>query len=121
MLVLCVSVAQVALEEPERAPAPRRALRNPNLKLRRMVEPIYPSEAKRDEIRGTVVVEVLIDLQGIPLAIHTVRGDSILAEAVSRAVQQWRWEPYRLKRKAVAVEMTLAINFDPVSHTAAIL
>lgn len=120
MLVLCVSVAQVAVEKPDKAHAPRRALRNPNLKLRRRVDPIYPVAAQRDGIHGTVVVEVLIDQQGVPLAIHTVRGDSILAEAVSRAVQQWRWEPYRLKRKAVAVEMTLAVNFDPASHTAAI-
>ncbi|HEY7402958.1 MAG TPA: energy transducer TonB [Candidatus Angelobacter sp.] len=101
-------------------PASAQTPGTPNLKLRRMVEPIYPPEAQRDGIRGTVVVEVLIDQQGVPLAIHTVRGDSILAEAVSRAVQQWRWEPYRLKRKAVAVEMTLAVNFDPASHTAAV-
>ncbi len=119
MLVLCVSVAQVAVHEPG-TPAPAQVLSNPNLKLRRMVQPVYPAEAQKRGIRGTVVVEVLIDQQGVPLAIHTVRGDSVLAGAVSHAVQQWRWQPYRLRHKTFAVEMTLAVNFDPASHAVAV-
>lgn len=100
--------------------APVRLIRNPNLKLRRMVQPVYPAEAQRDGIRGTVVVEVFIDQAGVPRAVHTVRGDSILAGAVARAVQQWRWEPFLLRRKAIAVEVMLAINFDPTSHFATV-
>jgi TonB family protein len=116
MLVLLVSVAQVALEERGVQQASGKITCNPNLKLRRMVQPVYPEEAQRDGIRGTVVVEVLVDRRGVPRAVHTVRGDSILASAVSQAVQQWRWKPFRLNRKVVAVETTIAVNFEPTSH-----
>jgi TonB family protein len=114
MLVLCVNVAKLALGETP----PGQIARNPNLKLRRMVQPVYPPEAQRDGIHGTVVVEVFIDTQGVPRAIHTVRGDSVLAGAVSQAVQQWRWQPYRLNRKVVAVETTIAVNFEPTNDAA---
>ncbi len=114
MLVVWVSVASLAFEEPElRSAAQPHIVCNPALKLRRMVEPIYPEAAQENGIRGTVVVEVLVDKQGVPQAVHAVRGNSILASAVSSAVQQWRWQPYRLNREAVEVEMTIAIDFEP--------
>jgi TonB family protein len=116
MLVLLVSVAQVAVEEHGVQRDSGRITCNPSLKLRRMVQPVYPEEAQRDGIHGTVVVEVLVDKQGVPQAVHTVRGDSILASAVSQAVQQWRWKPFRLNRKVLAVETTIAVNFEPTSH-----
>jgi len=78
-----------------------------------MVEPIYAEAAIKNGIRGTVVVEVLIDKQGVPQAVHALRGDPTLANTVSQAVQQWRWQPYRLNRQPVAVEMTIAVNFEP--------
>jgi TonB family protein len=114
MLVVWVSVASLAFEEPAlKSAAQPRIVCNPVLKLRRMVEPIYPEAAQENGIRGTVVVEVLIDKQGVPQAVHAVRGNPILANAVSTAVQQWRWQPYRLNREAVEVEMTIAIDFEP--------
>ena len=114
MLVVWVSVASLAFEEPElRRAAQPRIVCNPALKLRRMVEPVYPEAAQENGIRGTVVVEVLVDKQGVPQAVHAIRGNPTLASAVSKAVQQWRWQPYRLNREAVEVEMTIAIDFDP--------
>ena len=114
MLVVWVSVASLAFGEPE----PNRAghsniVCNPKLKLRTMVEPAYPEEAQRNGIGGTVVVEALVDKQGVPHAVHAVRGDAILARAVSSAVQQWRWKPYRLNGEPVDVQMTIAVNFEP--------
>jgi len=114
MTVLCVSVASLALAEPETSHVSDcHSAGNPILKPHTMVEPIYPEEARKNGIHGTVVVEVLIDKQGVPRAIHALRGDPALASTVSQAVQQWRWQPYRLNRQAVAVEMTIAVNFAP--------
>jgi TonB family protein len=115
MLVLCVSGASLALAEPETcgpAQQPGRAS-NPTLKLEKMVEPVYPEAALKNGTGGTVVVEVLIDKQGVPRAVHALRGDPALTSTVSEAVQQWRWQPYRVNRQAVAVEMTIAVNFEP--------
>jgi TonB family protein len=111
-MVLCVGFASLAFGELQGASRRHRA-GHPILKLRHMVEPAYPEEAKENGIRGTVVVEVLIDKQGVPQAIHAVRGNPILATTAFKAVQQWRWKPYRLNRVPVAVEMTIAVNFEP--------
>jgi protein TonB len=114
MLVIWVSVARLAVGESGQKRATHRPVaNNPTLKLRRMVEPIYPAAARKRGIRGTVVVEAFIDKYGMPQAIHVVRGNPILARTVFDAVRQWRWEPYRLNRKAVEVEMTIAVNFVP--------
>lgn len=114
MPVLWVSVANLAFRKlrtmwAETDPG----VSNPTLKLLRMVEPVYPEEAQRDRIGGTVVVEALIDKRGFPQVVHPLRGDPILAGAVSHAVRQWRWQPYRLNREAVEVDMTIAVNFVP--------
>jgi TonB family protein len=111
MLVLWVSVVSLPFVKPGQKNAARRRTGNPTLKLLKMVEPIYPAAARKRGIRGTVVVEVFIDKHGMPQAIHAVRGNPTLAGTVFNAVRQWRWEPYRLNRKPVEVEMTIAINF----------
>ena len=111
MLVLWVSVVSLPFVEPGQKNAARRRAGNPTLKLLKTVEPIYPAAARKKGIRGTVVVEVFIDKHGMPQAIHTVRGNPILARTVFNAVRQWRWQPYRLNRKPIEVEMTIAINF----------
>ena len=114
MLVVLVSIASLAFQETElKCAAQPSIVRNPTLKLRRMVEPIYPEAAQENDIRGTVVVEVLVDKRGVPQAVHALRGNPILASAVAQAVQQWRWQPCRLNREAVEVEMTIAIDFEP--------
>ncbi|MBZ5508722.1 MAG: energy transducer TonB [Acidobacteriia bacterium] len=114
MSVLCISVASVALAETgPRSASQRHSSGKPTLKLHKMVEPIYPEAALKNGIRGTVVVEVLIDKQGVPQAVHALRGDPTLVNTVSQAIQQWRWQPYRLNRQAIAVEMMIAVNFEP--------
>lgn len=114
MTVLCVSVASVALAEPEPGHTVHHHVDdNPAPKLHRMIEPVYPDSAREKGICGTVIVEVLIDKQGIPQAVNALRGDPMLASTVSDAIQQWRWLPYRLNRQAVAVETTIAVNFEP--------
>jgi TonB family protein len=114
MLVLWVSVASLPCwQAREECAAHRDIVCNPTLQLRKMVEPVYPEEAQESGIRGTVVVEALVDKQGVPRAIHALRGDPLLVTAVSEAVQQWRWKPYRLNREAVEVDMTIAVNFEP--------
>ncbi len=112
MLVVLVSVANLALIEPQHA-TQQPTVSNPVLKLRHMVEPAYPEDARENGIGGTVVVEVLIDKQGVPQAIHAVRGNPILVTTAFKAVQQWRWKPYRLNRVPVPVEMTIAMDFEP--------
>lgn len=112
MLVLCVSSANLAFTGAAPVSAPRNIDCKPRLRLRKRVEPLYPQEARVHGLHGTVVVELLVNKQGEPEAIHTLRGDPILARAVTEAVLQWRWQPYRINRNAVEIDMTIAVNFD---------
>jgi TonB family protein len=84
MTVLCVSVASVALAESDPEFPQRHSAGAPTLKLHKMVGPIYPEAALKNGIGGTVVVEVLIDKQGVPQAVHALRGDPALARTVSQ-------------------------------------
>src|SRR5262245_65257941 len=118
MLVLWVCVAQLADGGQIAQDRARGHLRCPpvTVKLRKRVQPIYPDQALQQGIGGTVVVDVLIDRQGLPQSIQVIKGDPILASSALEALRQWRWKPCRLNGKAVAMEATIVVNFEPTSH-----
>jgi TonB family protein len=83
-----------------------------SLKIRKVVEPDYPEAAQRSGLRGTVIVEALIDKNGIPDSVRILRGDPPLATAAFEAVRQWRWEP-PADSSSGAVPIAIAVNFEP--------
>lgn len=115
MLVLWASVAKLAGESQRSRCCCDSSV--PTMKVRKMVKLTYPDEALREGIRGTVIVELLIDKQGAPKDLRAMKGNPILAGAVLGAVQQWRWQPYRVNREAVEIELTIAVNFEPATET----
>src|SRR5262245_2077714 len=82
-------------------------------KIQKMVKPVFPAEAKKKKVFGRVLAEMTIDKEGHPKNIRVTNGDPILAEAVLRALPQWRWKPYKLNGQAVEVETTITVNFEP--------
>ncbi len=84
----------------------------PKGKLLKMVKPIYPPEAKKKAMVGAVTVELTIDKQGVPRTVRVSKGDSLLAQAVSTAIRQWRWAPYTLNGKAVEVDAVITVIFE---------
>lgn len=110
MSVIWASVASVAMAEPMLRRADLR--RQPSVSLLKLVEPVYPEEALRLGVRGTVIVELLIDKQGLPQKIQIVKGHSMLAAAVDGVLRQWRWKPYRLNGEAVEIDLMIAMNFE---------
>ena len=61
---------------------------------------------------GAVTVELTIDKQGVPRTVRVSKNDPLLAQAVSTAIQQWRWAPYTLDGKAVEVETIITVIFE---------
>ena len=59
------------------------------------------------------MIEFLIDKKGLPSTIRTIKGHPMLAVAVTQAVAQWRWKPYRRNGETVELEMMIAVNFEP--------
>jgi protein TonB len=75
------------------------------------VNPIYPEEAKRAGIQGTVVLKAEISKEGRIADLQVISGPEELAPAAIGAVQQWRYRPYLLMGNPMAVETTIQVNF----------
>ena len=74
-------------------------------------EPVYPLEALRQRMAGTVRVHVLIGANGTVEKAEPLNGPSLLEEAALRAVQQWRYEPTMLGSQAIEVEEDITVVF----------
>jgi TonB family protein len=83
-----------------------------SLPLRRVVEPDYPETALESGVRGTVVIEALVDREGFPDRVRILRGHPTLAAAAFRAISQWRWEPPS-GPSSETVPIAIAVNFEP--------
>jgi protein TonB len=77
------------------------------------VEPVYPPEARKAGIEGTVVLEAMIGTDG---RIHDLRVISApaasLAASSFAAVSQWEYRPYLLMGRVVPVETTVTVTFS---------
>lgn len=76
------------------------------------VRPIYPKEAKRKRIQGTVRFDVEISKTGVVSEIHLKSGNPILVPAARDAVKQWLYAPTILNGEPVEVKTTIDINFN---------
>jgi TonB family protein len=92
------------------------------------VEPLYPEQARNERISGIVILETLIDHNGVVKDI-TVRKPLPLglSEAAVDAVKQWTFKPGTRNGEAVDVIFDLTINFkldkkesEPVSDEGAL-
>ena len=83
--------------------------------LTHKVEPSLPDAAQAGGLRGTVTVDAVIGKDGGVRDLHPVSGPEQLAAAALDAVRWWRFEPYRIRGKAVEVETTLTVDFGPTS------
>jgi len=75
------------------------------------VPPIYPEVALRTRVEGMVIIEATIDERGTVTAAHVLRSVSLLDAAAIAAVRQWKFTPARLNGEAIAVVMTVTVNF----------
>jgi len=81
--------------------------------LTRPVDPVYPDTAKASGQRGSVVLQVLIGRDGAVQDAKFLQGSLVFARAAIDAVKQWRFKPYTLNGRAVAVKSLITLNFKP--------
>ncbi|MBN1566340.1 MAG: M56 family metallopeptidase [Acidobacteria bacterium] len=81
-------------------------------KLINRVTPIYPEEAKRESLEGTVRLEVTINEEGFVSGIIAAPGTyEILEDAAIAAVKQWRYSPTLLNGEPVPVAAGVTVVF----------
>jgi len=75
------------------------------------VQPEYPQEARDKHIQGAGVLKAEISKEGDVTAMTLVSGHPLLAPAAVEAVKQWKYKPYLLNGRPVAVETQVSVSF----------
>jgi TonB family protein len=76
-------------------------------------DPVYPKEAKKKHIGGSVLISAIITKQGTIEAMDVIASPNpLLAQAAKEAVQKWTYSPYILGGKPVEVDTTITVNFN---------
>jgi len=103
-------------DEPEAKDANNALLRisaGPWPRLIKKVNPIYPAEAVKKKIEGTVIMEATIDKKGLVTTGRIIKSpDPLLADAAMAAVKQWVYKPYIKNGKAMSVIFTVSVTFS---------
>ena len=83
-------------------------------RLIKEVKPKYTSQALRNMIQGSVVLEAVVTVDGCASQIRIVRSLDAngLDEEAVMAVAQWRFEPGRLGTTPVPVIVTIVVDFS---------
>ena len=77
------------------------------------VQPVYPAKAKSERVQGTVVLDVTISKEGLPIDIKVLSSPSNdLAQSATDAVQQWRWRSTLLNGEPVDVIAEIHVNYS---------
>lgn len=80
----------------------------------RKVDPAYPLELMRQNVRGTVILYAVIHSDGSVGGIRILRSvDQRLDDFASEAIARWKFEPATRNGEPVDVEATFWIPFHP--------
>lgn len=75
------------------------------------VNPIYPAEAQAAGVQGVVIMQLLIDGDGMVADVELLRSIPALDQAAIDAVWQWLYEPTLINGKRVELLTTVTVNF----------
>jgi TonB family protein len=82
----------------------------PPVRLKR-VDPIYPEEAKKAGIEGTVVLGATIDGEGKITDVKVLESVPGLDQAAVDALKQWLYAPVRVGGQPITYSFTVSVRF----------
>jgi len=97
-------------------PAPRRVVVSSGVAvsmLKTKVNPVYPTEAIKNHISGTVALHATISAKGNVESLRVISGPDSLQQAALETVRKWTYRPYLLNNLPVKVETTINVVFTP--------
>jgi protein TonB len=76
--------------------------------------PVYPEPSRLAKQEGTVVLEVIVDSQGLPdgVSVQTSSGFSLLDQSAVNAVQTWRFRPASLGGMKIKSHVLVPVLFQ---------
>lgn len=75
------------------------------------VKPVYPAEAKRMHVQGSVVIDATVTAQGQVDQLKLVSGDPMLASAAMDAVRRWKYTPFSLNGQPIPKQTRITVSF----------
>ena len=82
--------------------------------VRSVVPPLYPPEALKKGLGGVVKLRCVITKTGAVANLRVVSSsDPVFTDAAVRAVQQWKYHPYKFEGRPVDVDTMIRVVFDP--------
>ena len=75
------------------------------------VAPVYPDQALRTGMQGTVILQALVSKEGLVEDLKLMGGSLILGEAAVQAVRQWRYQPYFINGHPVETQTQVTVEF----------
>ena len=79
--------------------------------LTKMVEPVYPPDARQARVEGTVKLHVMVGADGEIQSFRPVSGPESLTQAAMAAVREWRYSPTLLNGKPVEMQEDVSFVF----------
>jgi TonB family protein len=76
--------------------------------------PVYPPEAKKAKIQGTVELSAVIGKDGTVEKLEVVSGPKELQQSSLDAVRQWVYKPYLLNGEPIEVKTTINVIYSLV-------
>jgi TonB family protein len=76
------------------------------------VQPVYPEEARKKGISGTVRLHVIVTKDGSIRKLEVMSGHPLLQQAALDAVRQWRYQSTLLNGSPVEVDTTIDVIFS---------
>lgn len=74
-------------------------------------EPPYPPMAKITRIQGRVIVELVVDEQGLPILARAIEGPAQLRATAEGYAMAWQFEPAKLGDVPVRARFRVTVNF----------
>jgi TonB family protein len=75
------------------------------------VEPVYPPEARKDNVQGIIALDIVVSEDGSVISMKPLNGPDVLANAAMDALRWWKFDPYRVNGEPTAVSTTVAVEF----------
>ncbi len=76
-----------------------------------LVEPVYPPDAQKNHIEGTVKLHATIGTDGAIKDLHTLSGPPSLFPAALTAVREWRYHPTLLNGQPIETQEDISLVF----------
>jgi TonB family protein len=76
------------------------------------VTPVYPPDAKKARIQGTVVLKTTVGSDGKVEDVEAVSGPKELQQSALDAVRQWTYKPYLLNGEPIEVETQVSVIYS---------